>query len=155
MEQWNGVDWVVLWKLYRYWFFVLYVVISLPCKFRLLRTPTAPKPKIGILSAISSVACPASNVWFPLIPILGTTLICALTGRDAYNQPIRFIVPAVAVLMGIQAAALDAAIICIAFRNQREPSGWRNIFTINAGTALVAVGIACWWITRHPPIIIA
>ncbi len=84
MDHWGDVDWVVLWKIYRYWFFLLYVVISLPCKLRLFRSVTKVRTlKAGLWSAVSSIACPASNVWFPLIPILGTLIICAVTGRDS------------------------------------------------------------------------
>jgi hypothetical protein len=78
-----------------------------------------------------------------------------VTGRDSYRQPIYLIIPAVAILMGIQAAALDAAIIRVAFRNRIEPSSWRSIVTINIGAALLAVGSSFWWISRHPPNIIA
>ena len=156
MEHWGGIDWVVMWKFYRYWFFLLYVFISFPSKLRLFRSVTKGRTlKVCLWSAISSIVCPASNVWFPLIPILGTLVICSVTGRDSYRQPIYLIVPAVAILMGIQTAALDAAIVRVAFRNRRQPSSWRNIVTINIGAALLAVGSAFWWINRHPLNIIA
>jgi hypothetical protein len=156
MEHWVGVDWIVLWKLYQCWFFLLFVVISFPCKVWLYRSVAKePSRKTGLWSAASSIVGPASNIWLPVIPIMGTLFICAVTGRDSYRQPIYLIVPAVAILMGIQAAALDAAIVRVAFRNRREPGILRNIVAINIGAALLGVGIVFWWISRHPPNMIA
>src|SRR5690348_126349 len=116
--NYSGINWLVAWKLFHYEFFWIHLSLGVPIRlvFAGRRFKTASVRKRILYVAFSSVTSSLVSTWFPIIPLIGGTLLTVVAGQSVGES---FVIgaPLIGVLLGVETSFIDAILVRLVLKS--------------------------------------
>src|SRR6185437_282331 len=148
----SEIDWFFTWKLFHWEFCWIYLALSVPIRFILVKgiNRTSVRSKT-LYVATSSVTLSLASTWFPVLPIIAGAFL-AVTTRRFRSESLLISVPLLAVSLAIETSLIDAALFRVLLK-QTVKQRLAMVFVANAVNAAIALTLGLIWAIHHMPVI--
>jgi hypothetical protein len=148
------IDWTIMWKLFHYDFCWIYLSVGIPIRFLFAqRVKAARLGKRTFYTVASSSLASAISTWFPVVPLIGGTILINTAG-DAAGESLLITVPMVALSLGIETAFVDGLLVRPLLKDPLKRQFGALLIT-NTLNAIIALAIGLAWAFHHIPRFIA
>ena len=150
----SRIDWVVMWKLFHYQFWLIYLCVGIPARFLRGRwVKTVSTGKASFYAITSTLVSSLVSTWLPVIPLAGDAILINVSGHAASESSL-ITIPMVAGLMGAETAVVDAIFLRVLLKVSPHVR-FRSLLAVNVVNAAIALAVGLAWGFRHMPIFIA